>query len=200
MQVLAGIERIGGGIQVTAVELDKETAEIYSEYFPEDLMIVADAHKYLLENFRHYDFIWSSRPCISHSRSRYFSSKGGRYETVYPDLGLYEEIIFLEHFFAGRWVVENVIPYYTPLIAPTMEIGRHMIWCNFPVRQYNHIEVNRDHNRVGQEIYGFDLKGRKLAKRKDQLIRNCVNPDIGLHLFECAFNKAYTVVKQIELF
>jgi DNA (cytosine-5)-methyltransferase 1 len=190
------------GVQVTAVELDAEIAAIYKEYFPDDTVIVADAHEYLLQHYTEFDFVWSSRPCITHSRSRMWASKGGGYDPVYPDFGLYEEIIFLQHYFdSGKWVVENVEPYYDPLIQPTTTIGRHLFWTNFRVRLYNHIEKNRDHNAIGQAIYGFDLKGRKLGKRKDQVIRNCINPDIGLHMLECAFPTGnIQVAPQGELF
>lgn len=189
-------------VEVTAVEYDPEIAAIYKEYFPADEVIVADAHEYLLNNYQRFDFVWSSRPCISHSRSRMWASKGGGYDPVYPDFALYQEIVFLQHFFdAGKWVVENVEPYYEPLIQPTMTIGRHLFWTNFRVRPYSHVEKNRDHNAVGQSIYGFDLTGRKLKNRKDQIIRNCVNPDLGLHLLECAFPTGTAkVATQSELF
>ena len=36
----------------------------------------------------------------------------------YADMALYEEILFLKHNIKGGWVVENVKPYYTPLIPP----------------------------------------------------------------------------------
>ena len=36
---------------------------------------------------------------------------------------LYEEIIFLDNYFKGKYVVENVIPYYEPLIAAQKEEG-----------------------------------------------------------------------------
>jgi DNA (cytosine-5)-methyltransferase 1 len=47
----------------------------------------------------------------------------------FPDMKLYEEIIFLQNYFKGRWVVENVISYYEPLIQPQL-IQRHYIWSN----------------------------------------------------------------------
>jgi DNA (cytosine-5)-methyltransferase 1 len=124
----AGIE-----IEVTAVELDEVAAELYQERFPNDKVIVADAHQYLLENFKQFDFIWSSPPCPSHSRARYWNSSN--YETtteaIYPDMKLYEEILFLQHYYrTGKYVVENVIPYYEPLIQ-AQKRGRHLYWTNF---------------------------------------------------------------------
>ena len=53
-------------IEVTAVELDEEAARLYQERFPNDIVIVADAHQYLLENYENFDFIWCSPPCPTH--------------------------------------------------------------------------------------------------------------------------------------
>ncbi len=50
-------------VEVTAVELDPELAKLYQERFPNDKVIVADAHQYLLDHYQEYDFIWSSPPC-----------------------------------------------------------------------------------------------------------------------------------------
>jgi len=120
-------------IEVTAVELDPELARMYQERFPKDKVIIADAHQYLLEHYKEFDFIWSSPPCPSHSRARYWSSSNydTTTEAVYPDMKLYEEILFLEHYYkTGKYVVENVIPYYEPLITAKKR-GRHLYWTNF---------------------------------------------------------------------
>ena len=57
-------------IEVTAVEYDAEIAKAYQERFPNDKVIVADAHQYLLDHYKEFDFIWSSPPCPSHSKIR----------------------------------------------------------------------------------------------------------------------------------
>ena len=57
-------------IEVTAIELDPELARLYQERFPNDTVIIEDAHEYLLKNFKEYDFIWSSPPCPTHSSIR----------------------------------------------------------------------------------------------------------------------------------
>jgi len=118
--------------QITAVELDPELARMYQERFPKDTVIIADAHQYLLDHYKEFDFIWSSPPCPTHSRARYWNSSN--YDTntkpVYPDMTLYQEILFLQHYFNGKYVVENVIPYYEPLI-PAKKRGRHLYWTNF---------------------------------------------------------------------
>lgn len=183
---LGGNRKLWKNISVTAVEIDEEVAAIYQKHFPQDKVIIADAHQYLLDHYKEFDFIWSSRPCKTHSRSRMWASKGGKYPPVYPDLGLYEEIYFLQNFYGGRWVVENVHPYYKPLLAPDFIIDRHLIWCNFYIHQFMIKEDGRDHNHIGQKIYGFDLSNEKIKNRKDQIIRNCVDPELGLHIFKCS--------------
>jgi len=190
---LGGNRKLWEGHNVTAVEKKPEIARVYSKYFPQDKMIIGDAHQYLLEHYTEFQMIWSSRPCITHSRSRMWASKGGKYPPMYPDMGLYEEIIFLGNFFnEGLWVVENVVPYYNLanfLIKPTIQIGRHMIWTNIQVTPFNPQEKERDHNYIGQSIYGFDLTNENIGERKDRVIRNCVNPEIGLHVLNCAVGK-----------
>ena len=57
----------GGEHDITAVELDAQIAEVYADLYPNDTVIVGDAHEYLLENYMDFDFIWSSPPCPSHS-------------------------------------------------------------------------------------------------------------------------------------
>ena len=120
-------------LEVTAVELDPELARLYGERFPNDIVIVADAHQFLLDHYKEYDFIWTSPPCPTHSRARYWNASNydTTTEAVYPDIKLYEEILFLMHYYrTGKWVVENVIPYYDPLI-PAKKRGRHLYWSNF---------------------------------------------------------------------
>src|SRR6185503_7455690 len=74
--------------EITAVEYDKDTAEVYSRYFQNDEMIITDAHDFLLKNYMNYDFIWSSPPCPSHSDIRRCGVHKGQYEAVYPEMSL----------------------------------------------------------------------------------------------------------------
>ena len=50
-------------VDVTMVELNPEIAAIYQDFFPGDKVIICDAHQYLLDHFKEFDFIWSSPPC-----------------------------------------------------------------------------------------------------------------------------------------
>src|SRR3990167_11098761 len=111
-----------GDIEVTAVEINPAIAKVYAQNFPQDKVIVGDAHQYLLEHYQEFDFIWCSPPCPTHSRMN-FSFKG-RFKIRYPDMCLYQEILLLHHWFTGKSVVENVISYYEPLIVP-QQCGRH---------------------------------------------------------------------------
>lgn len=188
--------------EVTAVELEPKIAAIYKDYFPNDEVIIADAHAYLLEHYWKYDFIWSSPPCPTHSRIRTGNTlhpyddntkqlkNGGGLKPAYPDMQLYEEIIFLKHHHRGQWCVENVISYYDPLITP-QEIAQHYFWGNFhiPPRKLQ----SRMHDATMEErqaLKGFDLsKYKGVDKRK--LLRNCVEPETGLHILKAAQGTHY---------
>ena len=108
---------------ITAVEIDSDIASVYQDLYPKDKVIIDDAHEYLRKHFREYDFIWASPPCPTHSvlqMTRYYTK-----DLKYPDMALWQEIIWLRSFFKGNWVVENVKTYYQPLIYPTFIIDRH---------------------------------------------------------------------------
>lgn len=174
--------------EVTAIEMNETIAEIYNDNFPNDELVIGDAKQYLLKNFDKFDFIWSSPPCQSHSSFR--QNIGVRYrgvEPLYPDMNLYELIIFLKHNFKGLWVVENVNPYYEPLIEPTFKLDRHLFWSNFDVTE---IEFDRPKIRSAQipqlqEFLGYDLSGYKLSNKR-QVLRNCVNPSVGKYILDNA--------------
>jgi DNA (cytosine-5)-methyltransferase 1 len=170
---------------VTAVESEEYIAQAYRKLFPRDAVIVGDAHQYLLDHFKEFDFIWSSPPCPSHGQYRYnvgVLAKG--YKPLFPDMKLYEEIIFLKHYFAGRWLVENVKPYYTPLISPTTVMQRHLFWSNFPIPVR---EFEAKHIRSKNKISDYDYLGvDEPMKNKRQVMRNAVDPEIGRHVLQAA--------------
>lgn len=185
---IGGNRKLWTDVEVTAVEYNQEIAEVYIDHFPNDTMIVGDANDYLLKHYKEFDFIWASPPCQSHSKIRMMASKSGSYDVKMPDMKLWQEIIFLQYFFDGKFVVENVKPYYEPLIKPSAEIGRHLFWSNFQIRKAE-IEDGLSHNERGMSHKSFfDLRKYKMEHRKDQVIRNCVNPDLGLYILEQARN------------
>jgi DNA (cytosine-5)-methyltransferase 1 len=178
----------GNEHEITAVEINPEIAKIYQDFFPNDKVIVTDAHQYLLEHFEEYDFIWSSPPCPSHSFVRKITYQQNK--PIFPDMKLYEEILFLQGYFKGKYVVENVIGWYDPLVKP-QEISNHYFWSNFKITELPTIQQkgreHNSHNDILQERKGFDLSGYKLKEDKKKLLRNCVEPETGLHIFNCAF-------------
>lgn len=194
-------------IEVTAVEWDKDLAKLYKERFPKDNVIVADAHQYLLDHYKEFDFIWSSPPCPTHSRARYWNSSN--YETktnaVYPDLKLYEEILFLKHYFKGKFVVENVIPYYEPLIL-AQKRGRHLYWTNFILpndlndRRFNISSAKDEFNGLCK-FHEYDFKKYKGNQSLKKIARNLVDFEAGKTIFEtaCGIIKKQNV-KQTSLF
>ena len=124
----------GNEHEITAVEMDENIAAVYKDYFPNDKLIIGDAHQYLIDHFKEFDFIWTSPPCQTHSSLR--QNIGVRYrgvQPVYPDLVLYQQIIFLQYNFEGKYIVENVNPYYQPLIVPTIKLDRHFFWTNIEI-------------------------------------------------------------------
>lgn len=175
----------GGEHEVVAVEHDPAIAAIYKDHFPNDTVIVGDAHQYLLEHFEEFDFIWSSPPCPTHSRVRKATTHQN--PPVFPDMKLYEEILLLQGYFKGKWVVENVVAWYQPLIKP-FEYKEHYYWSNFVIAG-NEKRANRGHdagNEALQEIKGFDLSKYK-GVDKTKLLRNAVEPEAALFIFNCAF-------------
>jgi len=173
-------------IEVTAVELDPECARLYQERFPNDKVIIADAHQYLLDHYKEFDFIWSSPPCPTHSRARF--ARRNTTTSVYPDMKLYEEILFLKHYFNGKYVVENVIPYYEPLI-PSKKRGRHLYWTNFNLPnnlKERKASIMESKNEVLKWCKFHDYNFRKYKGKQpiNKIARNLVDYEAGKTIFE----------------
>ena len=173
-------------IEVTAVELDPECARLYQERFPNDKVIIADAHQYLLDHYKEFDFIWSSPPCPTHSRL--VQSNKNKIKMKYPDMKLYQEIIFLEHLYNGRYVVENVIPYYEPLI-PAKKRHRHLYWTNFNLPNIltnRDVRISTGKNEVKNlcEFHDYDFRKYKGNQPTNKIARNLVDYEAGKTIFE----------------
>lgn len=189
--------------KITAVEFDEATADVYSSYFPNDNIIVDDAHKFLLDHYKEYDFIWSSPPCPTHSSANYAANGGKNRVIKYPSMTLYQEIILLDKYFKGKWVVENVVPYYTPLI-PAKKSDRHLWWSNFNIGKFNRPKAPKDfeHMRISdlEKYLGYDLSQFQLANKLKNL-RNCVHPETGKYILECALGVIRKEnINQIDMF
>ena len=197
-------------VDVTAVELDPEAAKLYQERFPNDKVIVADAHQYLLDHYKEFDFIWSSPPCPTHSRARGWNTK---VDTKYPDMKLYEEIILLETVskgkdarFKGKYVVENVIPYYEPLI-PAQKRHRHLYCTNFTLpnklsfREQAKISSGTNEVRKLCEFHDYDFYKYKGHQNTNKIARNLVDYEAGRTILETALGIIRKQnVNQTELF
>lgn len=177
--------------EVTAVELDPDLARLYKERFPADQVIVGDAHQYLLDHYKEFDFIWTSPPCPTHSRIRFSQAKSrDSYKAEYPNMMLYQEIIFLDNYFDGKYCVENVIPFYEPLI-PARVRGGHLYWTNFALPS----ELSKRTVAVGSgkdefnklcRFHEIDISSYTGEQTPIKIARNLVDYEAGLTIYQCA--------------
>jgi DNA (cytosine-5)-methyltransferase 1 len=191
---LGGNRKNWEGVKVTAVEMEQDIADVYKTQFPNDTVIIGDAHQYLLDHADEFDFVWTSPPCQTHSRMM----KATRHKKKrYTDMSLYQEILFLQHFFKGKWVVENVKPYYDPLVKPTAILGRHYFWSNFLILPFDAPKqpkgfITKGTVKETEELkrwLGINYEGNIYYKDNHcpgQVLRNCVHPLLGSHVFQCA--------------
>ena len=191
---IGGNRKLWNDCEVTAVEIDPKIAKIYQENFPDDSLVIGDAHDYLEKHFQEFDFIWSSPPCQSHSKM-----DGANYRNAprYANMALYEEIILLETYFQGLYVVENVVPYYGALL-PATKIGRHLFWTNFEFdaedvpRPKDFINTNRVAQKQGlMDWLGIHYQGNIYYNGNHcplQILRNCVHPKLGIQILNQARN------------
>ncbi len=201
-------DEVSENLEITAVELDPELAKLYQERFPNDKVIVTDAHQYLLDHYKEYDFCWTSPPCPTHSKVRHSQKNRDSYKAVYPSMKLYEEILFLDNHFSGKYVVENVMPYYKPLI-PAKKRGRHLYWTNFNLpnnigeRKEGNGIISKAKNEVDAlcKFHDYDFTKYKGKQRRDKIARNLVDYEVGKTILETAlgiFRKQN--IEQTELF
>ncbi|MFB6294208.1 MAG: DNA cytosine methyltransferase [Candidatus Nanohaloarchaea archaeon] len=207
MKILNGYAGIGGNRKnwdgqehdIVAVEINCDIADVYRDHFPEDTVVETDAHEYIRKHHEEFDFIWASPPCQTHSQMHLLSAKDDAPQNAdrqpeYPDMRLYQEIIFLRNFFDGRWVVENVQPYYDPLIKP-QRCGRHRIWANFPVpdmevpRNFEFSSGDNADREALEEWLGIKLEENIYVRDSHdpgQVLRNAVHPKIGEAILKAA--------------
>ena len=179
----------GQEIQITAVELSSEIAEVYRKLYPEDEVIIGDAIEYIENNYSKFNFIWASPPCQSHGQYRHNVGVLGKgFSPIMPDMSLYAILVFLRTYFKGEWCVENVIPYYKPLIEPTVKMQRHLFWASKDIKAK---EFSADAIRTKNKLLDFEVYEVVAAsqiKNKRQVLRNCVAPEVGKYIFDRFFN------------
>ena len=184
---IGGNRKLWEGHDVTAVEYDPLVAEIYGDLFPGDELVVSDAHEYLRAHHHEFDFIWSSPPCQTHSSFRYnIGVKLRGTEEKYPDMTLYEEILFLKYHSTALWMVENVVPYYPAMLDPAKR-NRHLYWANFEIPELPKLVENLREVQIAglEKLHDVDLSAYRLPNKR-QVLRNCVHRDTGLALLFAA--------------
>lgn len=204
---IGGNRKLWEDVEVTAVEIDPDIAKVYQDYFPNDKMVIGDAHQYLLDHYKEYNegFIWSSPPCPTHSKMEvnFHNLRIPRY----PDMKLWQEIIFLKHFFEGSYCVENVKTYYKMFEEP-QQYGRHYFWLNFKIQKKiefkkHMVFLNQKDKRQGRKRTALDQakeKGNEYIGVKHQYVQNMVEPETGLYILNCARNIITKSTHQGELF
>ena len=182
---IGGNRKLWNDCEVTAVEYDEEIAKVYSLLYTEDTVVVGDANDYLENHFAEFDFIWASPPCPSDGQYRHNVGVLGKgFDPIIPDMTtLYGAIVFLQTYFDGKWCVENVKPYYGTLIEPAFEMHRHLFWANFTAkkRSFKPAEI-RTKNKIS-DFEGYEVVAASKIKNKRQVLRNCVDSELGLHIF-----------------
>ena len=178
--------------EITAVEFDEKIAAAYQQLWPNDQVIVGDAHQYLIDHHDEFDFIWSSPPCQTHTRMQLLRVKGYGDAPKYPSGVLFEEIVFLANWATTPYVIENVIPYYKQHIPGYQKIARHLYWASFEIPKYDdHSQENLRAIQIPelQKLHGIDLTGISVPNKR-QVLRNCVSPRVGRHILDAAIREA----------
>ncbi len=172
--------------EITHVETNKKRINYLQKTFQDDITIEADAYQYILENIMEYDIVWASPPCPTHSNVRWANRTKENFTYVYPDMQMYGLIFLLQRARQYEpWIVENVTPYYEPLIEPTVKLGRHMIWSNkhIPFKKFgadNIAEIKRDHER---NLSVKDLRDEMNGDIGKYIIENLLDKKISLEEF-----------------
>jgi DNA (cytosine-5)-methyltransferase 1 len=103
---------------------------------------------------------------------------------------LYEEILLLDYHFKGKYVVENVIPYYQPMLNPKKR-GRHLYWTNFNLpsdlgdRSAKVCQGKDELNRLC-EFHKFDFNRYEGEQNKVKIARNLVDYEVGKTILDTA--------------
>jgi DNA (cytosine-5)-methyltransferase 1 len=196
----------GDDHDITAVEWDEELARLYQERFPNDTVVVGDAHQYLLDHYKEYDFIWSSPPCPTHSRINISQYTRESWRPKYPDMALYQEVIFLEYYYKGKYCIENVIPFYDMLI-PAKKRNRHLYWTNFNLpnilSERKNPDLSRTKNLVDalSKFHDYDFRKYKGKQSIQKVARNLVDYEAGKTILDTVMGiRTKQNINQTELF
>lgn len=207
MRVLNAYAGIGGNRhlwptdwEITAVELDPRVAAEYARRYPDDTVLVEDAHAFVLEHAHEFDAVWSSPPCPTHSKLARTVAAKAKVELA-PDPRLWAEIAHLQAL-GGRYVVENVHVYYAPPIAPDVVTERHWYWVSevpmmlTPLTSTSRAALEeraadrtmRPADRYA-DAYGLPRLPVGAVALSRKAMRNAVVPQEGLEIAVAAFNR-----------
>ena len=92
----------------------------------------------------------------------------------------------------GKFCVENVTPYYEPLI-PGVKIGRHIYWTNFNLSGIAERKAPKNMIEYGSvdvlsEFHNYDFRQYKGEQGLKKIARNLVDYKVGKDIFSKAFN------------
>ena len=125
---------------------------------------------------------------------------------MFPDMKLFEEILFLQYNFKGKYVVENVIPFYEPLIAAKKR-GRHLYWTNFNLpgnigeRKIFSNMIETGNIKQLSEFHDYDFTKYKGEQRLNKIARNLVDYEVGKTILETVFGiERKQNVNQVSIF
>jgi DNA (cytosine-5)-methyltransferase 1 len=183
-----------GEFEITAVELHYRVANIYKKYFPNDKMIIGDAIEFVQTNdIEEYDFIWASPSCLTHTMLQMV--RGYNVPDMTSLYGLITYFDFRLKDSKTKWLVENVKPWYTPLIKPKFFFGRHYFWGNCYVVEK---DLGLDYKKYDKVIrstikqlckyHGLDRKDFDNSLEDRQLVRNCVHRKMGREILKQVLN------------
>ena len=178
--------------RVTAVEIDERTAAEYARRYPDDTVLVEDAHEHVLTRALEYDAVWSSPPCPTHSRlAKVNASRWGK--TLEVDPRLMAEVAHLSAL-GGRFVVENVHTYYRPAILPDLVTDRHYYWMSAaPVMMppLDRVVIGTWQESATADAlaiaYGLPPLAKGTVPNRTRAMRNAVVPLEGLVVAQAAF-------------
>jgi len=171
-----------------AVEYDNEIIKAHELFRPQSIVIEADAYIIVYSDLREYAFIWASPPCQSHSQCNMFWDRRN------PDMRLWDLINYFKEL-SKPFIVENVKPYYKPLIKPTLKIRRHYFWSNLPLEPFEFEKSPKGFTRMSIEDWRIYHNVPKEAithirdlKRRRQILRNMVHWSISYNLFKQVYD------------
>ena len=76
----------GNEHEITAVEYDENIAKIYQDNFPNDKVVIGDAHQYLLDNFKDFETQTETahKPCFGNFNSNYIEQSRFKVDSLLP--------------------------------------------------------------------------------------------------------------------